>query len=713
VNAPDQTPGAVLPDSTDIADAALTSAGPRTAAPDGLDGTAPVAAPPVSRPELLLWLAVPLGLVAALLGLAATGSLSGVSLLDAGPVVDVGLPLARVIQDGAASLTIGLLVVATFLLPGARSTPGVVGRSQWQASRWALRAGGVWFVAALATLVLNSADIMGTSLGSPGFVHQLWFVCFHVEAGETLVVSAASVALALIVLASTRKITGVAIACAFALFALLPIALGGHAAGSAEHGNAVNSLAVHLVGVTVWVGGLTAIILLRRTLGSNLRTVVARYSTLAGWAFAAVAFSGMINAWLRLSSVTDLFTTSYGALILVKILALTVLGIIGWQHRTRTLPQLEAGGAGRAFTRLAVVEVLVMSVTLGVAVALSRSAPPVSQNPITGDVRYELLGFHYPPPVTAWRMLTEVHIDWLFGTLALVMAGTYLAGVRKLRRRGDAWPLGRTVWWLLGCLLLLWFTCGGPAVYGSVQFSTHMIMHMGLMMLVPLALVLGGPILLALRALPKRRDNSRGLREWILIGVHSWYARLLTRPAVAGLIFAGSLIAFYFTGWFQAALFDHPVHVLMQVHFLLAGYLFFWVLIGIDPGPKRPTHPIRLIVLMVTLTFHAFFGVALMEDDTLIAPDWWHAMLDTNHAALMTNQHLAGSIAWSVAEIPTMLVALAVAMQWSKSDKRAQTQYDRKAARDDDAELNAYNAHLAQLAARDATARPEPGRGAQ
>ena len=666
---------------------------------------APEDDPPPPRPVspgVVLLAAIPLGLAVLILALSFTGALQGVSVLDAGPVVDVGLPVARAIQDGAAAVTIGFLVLAATAIPGARSGSRTLGRSQWVATRWALRVGVVWFVALLANLVLEAADIMGVPLTSPGFAHQVVFLSLHVELGQTLLVSACLVAVTLVVLLASRRTTAVGIAAVLALAALLPLALGGHAAGSAEHGNAVNALAVHLLGVTVWLGGLVALIVLRGTLGRSLPAVTRRYSNLAAMAFVAVAVSGVVNAWLRLQSPADLVTTSYGVLILVKCLALTALGLMGWWHREHTIPALDADDR-EPFVRLALVEALVMAVTLGVSVALSRSAPPVAQNPITGDVRYELLGFHYPPHVTPLRMLTEFHLDWAFAALALTMAGLYLAAVARLRRRGDHWSTGRTSAWLVGCFLLLYCTSGGPAVYGSVQFSTHMILHMGLMMFVPLPLVLGAPILLALRVLPARADHSRGPREWILLGVHSWYAKVLARPAVAGVIFAGSLVAFYFTGWFQAALFDHPVHVLMQVHFLLSGYLFFWLLVGADPGPQRPEPPLRLVVLLITLTFHAFFGIALMSTDALIAADWWHAMLDTNDAALLADQHSAGGIAWGAGEFPTFIAAVIVAVQWQASDKREARRKDRQADRDGDAELAAYNAQLAALARRDAT----------
>jgi len=650
--------------------------------------------------DLVLWACLPAAVLATLAGLALTGAAAPSVLFDPGSVVRFGLPLARVVHDTAAAATIGFALFAVCLAPGTRSAGATMSVSQWLATRWALRAACVWALAALTTLVLTAANVLGMRVSAPGFGSQLWFVATRVELGQTLAVSFVLVCLCGVTLAVARTLAAVTTANVLALAALLPIALGGHAAGSAEHGNAVNGLAVHLLGVTVWAGGLLALVVLRRSLGPALRVVVARYSTLALWSFVAVGLSGLVNAFLRLGAPSDL-GSRYGALIVVKTVALGLLGVAGWWHRSRLIPHLGTSRARQVFVRLATAEVVIMAVTLGVSVALSRSAPPVSQAPISDDPRYELLGFRYPPPVSFVRMLTQVHLDWAWAALAVALAGLYVAGVVRLHRRGDAWPVGRTVSWLLGCVLLLFFTSGGPAVYGSVHFSTHMILHMGLMMFVPVPLVLGGPVLLALRALRARTDASRGPREWILVLVHSRVAAFLARPAVAGIIFAGSLVAFYFTPWFRFALFDHSGHVLMQVHFLLSGYLFFWMLVGVDPGPRRPPPPIRLIVLLATLAFHAFFGVALMSQDTLLAASWWHAMLYTDDAALLVDQHTAGGIAWGAGELPTVVVAIVVMVQWARTDARAAVRYDRKADRDGDAELAAYNERLARLAARD------------
>ena len=660
--------------------------------------------PGVSPVATILILCVPLSVAFTLLAMTFSGAfLTGRALSDPGDVVTYGLPIARTIHDLAAAATVGFLVVASFIAPGQTKQPGQAGWSQSRATRWAAWAGSVWFAAAIVVMVLTGIDISGVAPGDPVFFPTLGTFLFSVELGESLVVSAVCILIATIVAALARKLTSVGVACGFAIFALLPLALAGHAAGSFEHANAVNSLALHLVGVTIWVGGLLALLLMRKTIKGGYGTAVGRYSVLAGWAFAGVAFSGVINSSLRLGSFTDLLQP-YGLLIVAKATILILLGIAGAFQRRLVIPGLRKDPTNRRlFARFALTELVFMAIAIGISVGLSRSAPPVSQQPLTGDDLQEgLLGFPYPPPVTFIRMFTVFHIDWVWLLLAGVLAGLYLWGFIRIRRRGDKWPVYRLVCWLAGCVVLVWVTSGGAAVYGLVHFSSHMIQHMGLMMFAPPLLVLGGPVLLALRVLPARHDGSRGIREWLLLFTHSRFLRFLTRPPVAGVLFAGSLIIFYYSPAFQSALFSHEWHVAMCIHFLLSGYLFFWVFIGIDPGPPRPAYPLLFIVLLATLAFHAFFGVALMESQSILAIDWWHALGQTNNAALLADQHVGGGIAWGASEIPMVLVALGVAYQWTKSDERTAKRLDRKADRDGDADLNAYNERLRELSERDA-----------
>ncbi len=165
--------------------------------------------------------------------------------------------------------------------------------------------------------------------------------------------------------------------------------------------------------------------------------------------------------------------------------------------------------------------------------------------------------------------LTHGYPSMLWLTISALMIGLYVAGVVKLRRGGNAWPVHRTVLWLLGAFLLAFLTSGGPAVYGRMSFSAHMIQHMSLMVPLPLLLVAGAPVTLAMRALTARRDKSFGPREVLLALVHSRFLGIVGQPVVAAVIFTGSLIVFYYTSLFEVAMFTHIGHVLMTVHFLL------------------------------------------------------------------------------------------------------------------------------------------------
>jgi putative copper resistance protein D len=252
-----------------------------------------------------------------------------------------------------------------------------------------------------------------------------------------------------------------------------------------------------------------------------------------------------------------------------------------------------------------------------------------------------------------------------------------------------------------------------------VLFSAHMLEHMTVSMVVPPLLVLGAPITLALRTSAGRRDGTRGWREWLLVVVHSRALRVLGHPIVAAGIFMTSLVAFYYSPLLLLAMKTHTGHVLMNLHFLLAGYLFASVLIGVDPGVRRPAYPLRLVLLLVTLSFHAFFGLAQMSSTSLLAIDHHPGATGPDQsffqeverpwgASPLSDQQTGGAIAWGVGDVPSLLLALGIAAAWARSDDREAKRKDRAADRDGDAELTAYNESLAARAARSAPPeRPE------
>ena len=185
-----------------------------------------------------------------------------------------------------------------------------------------------------------------------------------------------------------------------AIVGLLPQALSGHASGADDHDVAVDTMIFHLVGISLWIGGLLAFLGMVRQNVGNLPTVARRYSTLALVAFITVAISGIVNAWIRLTYLSDLWTTGYGRLVVIKAIALITLGVFGYAQRKRALPAI-ARGKRRPLVRLASVELLVMGATVGVAAALGRTAPPPPNGVLPSGLNLNIesiLGFRADRP---------------------------------------------------------------------------------------------------------------------------------------------------------------------------------------------------------------------------------------------------------------------------------------------------------------------------
>jgi putative copper resistance protein D len=664
----------------------------------------PVATPaaPLARvpfPALVLAGVVALPL-AAIIGEAATAPV----VADPGGFVRWGVLYARLVHDVAAAATIGLLIHAAFLVPETTRTNRRV-----TATRLAGITAGLWALAGAAGAVLTMAASIGIPVTDPAFGQQFTTFAWQYQPTRVALITAGVAAFVSVVALVATSRAAMAWLSVVSVVGVLPLALAGHAAGATDHSTAVNALGVHLVAVTVWVGGLLALALLRPLLGGDLAATAARFSVLAGWCFGAVALSGLQSALIRVGPWSDL-GTRYGVLLIVKTVALLLLGYAGWRHRRSLLTGL---GQGRtiAFVRLVGAELVVMGVAFGTAVALARSAPPVPDVPVEdASPAFALTGYPDPGPLSGSSWVTTWTTDWLWLSLAILAVALYVAGVARLRRRGDAWPAHRTLVWVLGWVVFAYATSGAPGVYGRVLFSMHMVMHMVVAMLVPLLLVPAAPILLALRALPSRPDKTWGPREVVLQLVHSRLLKVFANPVVAAALFFFSLAIFYYSPLFELALRTHTGHVLMMVHFLLTGYLFTWVLIGIDPGPKKWPPLMLLVVLFATMSFHAFFGVVMTGSTTVLAPDFFEVLKLPWMTDVLGNQREAGAIAWGIGEAPTVMLTLLVAVAWVRSARAETTRKDRQAARDGDAELAAYNAHLQDLKRRAEGGRNQEGR---
>jgi cytochrome c oxidase assembly factor CtaG len=311
-----------------------------------------------------------------------------------------------------------------------------------------------------------------------------------------------------------------------------------------------------------------------------------------------------------------------------------------------------------------------------------------------------------PAEPTLRRILFAYEPDLFFIGLLVLVVALYIKGVVILKKRGDSWPVGRTIAFALGISALDFATSGGLGVYAMYSFEYHMVAHMTLGMIAPIGLVLGAPITLALRTLPQGRTREeRGPRGILLALLHSRYGMIITHPVIALILFDGSLFVLYFTDLFGTLMASHAGHLLMNIHFIAVGFLFFMIIVGIDPNPRRVHHLLRIVILLATMAIHAFFSIALLASTTLVDKGFYALQgAPWLSGDLLADQRAGGSVSWAMGEIPIILALIATFIQWMREDAKETRRIDRNeermAAMGEDDELAQYNAYLQSLNSR-------------
>jgi cytochrome c oxidase assembly factor CtaG len=275
------------------------------------------------------------------------------------------------------------------------------------------------------------------------------------------------------------------------------------------------------------------------------------------------------------------------------------------------------------------------------------------------------------PPFTAGEIFTQFRFTSLVALILLVSAALYGYGVYRLRLRGDAWPPGRTVAFVVGGLgSIAAVTVSGIEAYDDTLLSVHMVQHMVLSMVGPIFLALGAPVTLALRTL---RGSSR---KSLLTVIHSRAAQILAFPLVAFGIFVANPFILYFTGLYRLTLEHAWLHELVHVHFILTGCLFFWPLLGLDPLPGRWPYPARALLMVLSVPFHTVLGLTIMQSKTLLAGDYY-PNLHLTWANPWDDQVTAGGILWAGGEIVSVTMLGILVLQWIKQSEREARRIDR------------------------------------
>ncbi|WP_205878153.1 cytochrome c oxidase assembly protein [Mycobacterium camsae] len=593
-----------------------------------------------------------------------------------GAFVSAAEPVGYFVASLAGALCLGaLLLVVVTAVP---ESDGLIDAAAFRIHLLAERISLVWVLAAASMVVIQAAHDTGVR---PGVLLRRGAVFDAIGVSEVarawIVVAVFALPVAVTLRLNTRWL-GHAVLLVPTVIAVVATAVTGNAGQGPDHDYATSAAIVFAVAVS-GLTGLKAVAALTRTTANRSVQVLQ-----VGLGALAVCY-GAVLLYLLVPDWT--FGSDFARLGLVA--GTLVTGV--WLSDCWALRSAMPRSAGTAAALAMVVA--------GAAVAATavQIAPRLLVHRFTGwDV---FLGYELPQPPTIASVLTLWRFDSLVGTAGVVLALGYVAGYVRLRRNGNPWPVGRLIAWLAGCVSLVFTSSSGVRSYGSAVFSMHMAEHMILNMFIPVLLVMGGPVTLALRVLPSAgKGHPPGPREWLTWLLHSRVTAFFSNPIIAFVLFVGSPYVVYFTPLFDTLVRYHWGHEFMAVHFLLVGYLFYWAIIGIDPGPRRLPYPGRIGLLFAVMPFHAFFGIALMTMAEPVGDTFYRSLNLPWLPSIIADQHLGGGIAWSLTEVPVIIVIVALVTQWARQDRKEGSRGDRHADSDyADDDLEAYNAMLREL----------------
>ena len=579
----------------------------------------------------------------------------------------------------AGSACLGALVMV--IITAQPDDRGVVDPTAFRAHLVIERLSPLWLVAALTMVVVQAAVDSGVAAARLLVSGRLPDALGASESARAWVVVTVCAA----VLAITSRLV---LRWEWHLPLMIPAVVGivavpvsGDAGQGPDHDYATSSVIVFALAIAIWAG--IKIVGAAAPPESAVRRRVLIVEVAAG---ATALVYGTLLLLLR-AGIGGLIGSDYGIL---GLLAAAVLLAATVKSAYALRAGSTSSGPGGAIAAMATLVALS-------AMTIQTSPRLLDGKPTIWDV---LLGYELPGAPTALRLSTLWRFDTFLGVAAVLLAGLYVFGVLRLRRRDVHWPLGRTVAWVAGCSALLLATGSGVRSYGSAMFSVHMVEHMTLNMFAPVLLVLGAPVTLALRVLPASAPGQPpGPREWIVRFVHSRITAFLSNPITAFVLFVGSLYAVYFTPFFDTLVRYHWGHEFMAVHFLITGYLFYWGIIGVDPGPRRLPYIGRLALLFAVMPFHAFFGIAMMTMTSTVGGNFYRSLALPWVGSINEDQHLGGAIAWGASEVPLVVVVIALVTQWARQDRRDAVRSDRHSESSyADDEMVAYNNMLRELA---------------
>lgn len=599
-------------------------------------------------------------IIATLIGLLVGGGADPRLVSDPGEVVRWGLPLAKLLVNLSGAVMVGTFVLVLYSFTADTKPFNVsLNVASTGAAVLTVASGTVAFLTFLSSF--NPKVSLGLEFGS-----QFGRFLMETDLGRAWLITTILASVVTLLSFAARSYLAVLLTGILAVVNLVPMATQGHSGDLGNHDAAVMSLVLHVIFAAVWLGGLLLLVIVRTTITSGtLEHLLRRYSSLALIAFIGVSVSGYARALTAIGRWED-WATPYGVLLVAKIAALLILGAVGALHRRRLIPKASRGGG--AFWGFVLTELVIMGIASGAAAALARTRTAADTTNISRNTAAEILNRADVPPQLSWERWFSA---WNLDVLWIIVCGLglvfYVAGVRRMRQRGQGWPTHRTVMWVTGMALLFWATSGPTAVYGDYLLSMRLLSLSVVSVVVPLLIVSAAPLSLAVGAIRARNDGSRGGREWLSWAAGAPLVQLVLHPMVAAGIFLGSLWTVYYTDLFRWSLSDLLGHEWLIAHFLLVGCLLVTALTRTEHSMPGLSFRWRLCALVILTLTVGIFWLATTTGSGLMVSDWFGAMGRTWGPTPLQDQRIGGVIALSIWGAFAACLMTLMALRWHKN----------------------------------------------
>ena len=604
--------------------------------------------------------------------------------------------LGDLIARFASAATLGLLAAIVAFVPS--QADGTLAQGFYRLRRWMVRSAQVWLAAAMLMTFANPSYVEGLPIQG-AFRADAWWLFVTSTASGLAWVASSLVALGTILVGLWgRSGSAFTLAWLAGAAATVFVAVTGSVSVGLDHDWATDAVGLASLAAVALCSGAIGALAAMAVEGVHGDPAMRRYHRSVLPLVGLIAVGYGIGAWQQLAGVSPM-ATAYG-LPVVAGFGVVALLVVSWLWRQFA----ERGPDSSSWRRpISAVARDVILLILGLTSLTVATYVPPPRYLVPQSIQINYLGYEVNLPATLERLIGLGRPNLLWVVLATTAIGLYAWGVVRAHRNGRRWPVSRLLFWLAGWGLTLYLAVSGLWLYSTAVFSWHMLVHMTVNMMIPVLCVLGAPISLVYTASrPRLPGELAGAQEFLGGLAENRVVRVLLNPPLVWLNYVGSLFLVYFSPLFPWLMRYHWGHQLMLLHFMIAGYAFFALLIGPDRHPWHLPYIVRFALLISVMPFHAIFAVGIMTARTVLGEAFYRSIEVGWVGDLLNDQSIAGQVTWFTGEVPALVAVILLAAQWFRSDSSEAAAADLVAdAGDSEDELGAYNDMLAELAKRD------------